>query len=167
MYDGDDFAELDELDLDQIAREELFKHAIDFQEQWQDNLLEGVGYLGNRPEGPYKNTGEAINDVTLEPQSEGATSYKIGGDVVQLAVAEFGRVPSPGSPPPFDAIADWAREKQLTPDEGQTFDEMVDAIRFNIADRGLPAFAPGRAAFFELEGEYERRVSERVERELG
>lgn len=152
----------DDADLEQIASEEAFKAAIRTQRVWRKNLDEGKGAVGSHPRS-YRNTGEAAGDITIEPQSEGATEYRVGGDVVQLAVAEFGRVPTPGSPPPFDAIADWARERGLRPEEGQSFEEMVDAIRWSIADNGLEPFAPGRLAAQEVGPTYEENVRERIE----
>lgn len=153
----------DKADLERIASEEAFKAAIKTQREWRNNLDEGRGAVGSHPR-PYRNTGEAINDITVVPAEEGATEYRVGGDVVQLAVAEFGRVPTPGSPPPFAAISDWARERGLTPEGGQTWEQMVDAIRWSIADEGLPAFGPGRLAAQQVGPEYEEAVIERINR---
>lgn len=156
LVDGD-------ADLEQVASEEAFKAAIRTQSAWRENLDKGRGAVGSHPRS-YRNTGEAAGDITVTPSSEGASEYQVGGDVVQLAVAEYGRVPTPGSPPPFEAIADWARERGLRPEEGQSFEEMVDAIRFSIADEGLPPFGPGRLAAQEEGPKYEQRVEERINR---
>jgi hypothetical protein len=153
----------DGTDLVGIASEEAFKAAIRTQRKWRENLDDGVGASGNHGRS-YRNTGEAIGDVTVTPSEEGASEYTVGGDVVQLAVAEFGRVPTPGSPPPFEAIADWARERGLNPEDGQTFEEMVDAIRWSIADNGLEGFAPGRLAAKEVGPTYKENVEERINR---
>ena len=147
--------------LEQIAREEAYKAAIRTQSTWRENLEQGKGAVGSHPRG-YRNTGEAVGDITVTPSDpEASNEFRVGGDVVQLAVAEFGRVPTPGSPPPFDAIADWARERGLSPDEG-TFEEMVEAIRWSIADEGLEPFGPGRLAAQKEGPKYEERATERI-----
>lgn len=164
----------DGIDVERIASEELFAYSLKAKQEWVDNLLAGQGAAGvhgeHREEGPapapYKNTGEATNDVTISPQGEGALQYVIGGDVVQLAIAEFGRRPG-APPPPYRPIARWAREKKLTPDEGQTFEDMVNLIRWAISARGLHGFAPARAAARRYDSKgLEKRVSKRFEREL-
>lgn len=159
------------IDVQKIASEELFKHSLKARDAWVDNLRAGKGASGSHGEhresgpspAPYNNTGETQNDVTVEPQQEGSLEYTVGGDVVQLAVAEFGRRPG-AAPPPREPIARWADEKGLAPEADQTFDEMVDAIRFAIADRGLHGFAPGRAAAREHDGD---ALAERVDRRFG
>lgn len=162
------------LDVERIASEELFKHSLKARDQWVDNLLKGQGAEGahgeHRDSGPapaqYKNTGEATNDVTVDPQGEGSLEYIVGGDVIQLAIAEFGRSPN-APPPPFEPIATWAREKGLEPDDGQTFEDMVDAIRFAIGSRGLHGFAPGRAAARKYDSDVlADRVDQRFAEEL-
>ena len=154
-YNGDDFENLGDLDIEGIAREELFKISIQFQTKWQDRLLDAG----------WKNTGEAINDITVEPQAEGSTSYTIGGDVIQLAISEFGR--SPGSFPPPDAMGQWVHEQQSLPNKGDDeFDNVVFLVSRAVAENGIEPIMGGRNTWHELEGEYERRVSERVEREL-
>lgn len=158
-YEG--ISDDDGKDLQRIAREEAYKAAIRTQREWRKNLDRGEGAVGSHPRS-YRNTGEAAGDITVVPESpDGGDVFEVGGDVVQLAVAEFGRVPTPGSPPPFEAIADWARERGLSPDEG-TFEEMVDAIRFSIADDGLEPFGPGRLAAQKVGPEYEKNVTERL-----
>jgi hypothetical protein len=151
----------DGTDLEMVAREEAYKAAIRTQRAWRKNLDQGKGAVGSHPRS-YRNTGEAAGDITVVPESpDKGTEFKVGGDVVQLAVAEFGRVPTPGSPPPYDAIVDWARERGLSPDEG-TFEEMVNAIRWAIADRGLEPFGPGRLAAQEVGPTYEANVTGRI-----
>jgi len=147
--------------LQQIAREEAFKAAVRTQRAWRENLDRGEGAVGSHPRS-YRNTGEAAGDITVAPADpEGSDEFRVGGDAVQLAVAEFGRVPTPGSPPPFEAIADWARERGVSPDDG-TFEEMVDAIRWAIADEGLEPFGPGRLAAQEVGPTYQKNVEERI-----
>lgn len=128
------------IDIIGTTSRELFKGAVRAQRLWRENL---------RSAG-WKNTGEAINDVTVEPKQPGELEYVTGGDVIQLLIAEEGRAPD-SAPPPFDAIARWAREKGLQPEEGQTFEEMVEAIRWSIAKNGIEAFHPARDAAREVE----------------
>lgn len=135
---------LPEIDYSRLISEGLWISAERLRQQWQDNLEEGKGAVGDHGR-PYVGTSEALNDVTVDPAMPGSFSYLIGGDVIQLAIAEFGRAPG-SSPPPTDAIAQWAREAQLVPHEGETFDQMVESIRWAVAKRGLPAFAPGLLA---------------------
>lgn len=147
--------------LRKIAQEEAYKASVRTRQVWRQNLNEGKGAVGSHPRA-YRNTGEAAGDITVVPsEPEGANEFVVGGDVVQLAVAEFGRVPTPGSPPPFEAIADWARERGISPDEG-TFEDMVEAIRWSIADEGLEPFAPGRLAAQKVGPEYVDSVEERI-----
>lgn len=165
---GDDFdVEIDingePLDVATPTREVLEEKAIETQNQWIENLERGVGATGEH-RGGYVNTGEAANDVTVEWLDD--FTIIVGGDVVQLAVAEYGRVPTPGRPPPFDAIADWAREKQLEPGEGETFEDMVDAIRWAIADRGLEGFAPAQGAANKVGPTVQPALEQRIEQEL-
>lgn len=158
-----DVSEYEGVDIERIASEEAFRAAINTQNEWRDNLDQGVGAAGSHGR-QYRNTGEAINDITISPQSEGASEYLVGGDVVQLAVAEWGAVFD--GPPPFEPIADWAGEKGLNPEEGQTFEEMVNAIRWGIAEHGLEGFAPGRAAAKEVGPTYEENVIERLNEQI-
>lgn len=164
----------DGIDVEKIASEELFSFAVKVKNQWQDNLMAGRGAAGahgeHRNQGPspdeFHNTGDAVNDVTVDPQGEGALEYIVGGDVIQLAVAEFGRRPG-APPPPFDPISRWAREVGLEPEDGQSWENMVDTIRFAIGARGLHGFAPARAAAREYDsGALADRVHDRFEREL-
>jgi len=134
---------LPEIDYSRLISEGLWVSAERLRQQWQDNLEEGKGATGDHGR-PYVATGEAINDLTVDPALPGSQEYRIGGDVIQLEVAEYGQ--EPGQMPGYDAIARWAREIQLAPHEGDTFDDMVNAIRFAIHRRGLPAFAPGLLA---------------------
>lgn len=146
-----------------IVSEELFGGAIRAQQKWQENLRGGVGALGSHG-GAYVDTGEALNDITIQPAAPGHIEYVVGGDVVQLAVAEFGR--RPGRAPPYDAIAAWARRKGLQPEDGQTFDSMVFAIQQAIAKNGLAAFAPAQRAADDVMRDLEARIAARIEREM-
>lgn len=156
-----DFEPYDGVDVFGITREELEKQAVRTQNAWQRNLQKGDGAEGSHG-GPYVNTGEAMNDITFE--FVGELEVTVGGDVVQLAVAEFGRAPG-SAPPPFDAIATWAREKGLTPEEG-SFDDMVEGIRWAIADEGLEPFAPAQAAATEQRGRLEVEIRRRLDEAL-
>lgn len=134
---------LPEIPFEGITSVALFRVANDTKNNWQDNLDRGVG-LGSHGS-PYVDTGETVNDVTVEPPEEGSDLYRVGGDVVQLSIAEFGR--RPGAPmPPDEPIRRWARRVGLVPREGETEDDMILGIRRHIAVHGLEGFAPGMAA---------------------
>lgn len=155
-----DFEPYEGLPIGEITREELEKQAVRVQASWRDNLRKGQGAEGSHG-GPYVNTGEAVNDIVYE--FTGDLEVRVGGDVVQLAVAEFGR--APGSPPPYDAIATWAREKGLQPEDG-SFSDMVDAIRWAIAEHGLEPFAPAQAAANKHRGDLPEQLNARLQEEL-
>lgn len=155
--------QIPEIDYTRLISEELWKSAERCRQQWQDNLDAGKGAVGDHGR-PYVGTSEALNDVTVDPALPGSFSYLIGGDVIQLAIAEFGRAPGK-APPPTDAIAQWAREAQLVPHEGETFDDMVEAIRWAVAKRGLKAFAPGLLADQIITPTVQPAIEARIERE--
>lgn len=146
------------IDILGITSRNLEAAAKDAQAKWQDNLTRGHGVVPARTSGgkrnpSYVNTGEARSDITVTPQASGALKYLTGGDVIQLAVAETGRRKTPGRPPPWAAIAEWAKEVQLVPNlylsptEAPAEDrEVINAVRWSIAERGLQGFAPGHAA---------------------
>jgi hypothetical protein len=140
----------------EIASEELFRVAVRTMNTWRENIRKGEGISDHGS--PYVNTGEAANDVTIQPQREGSLEYKVGGDTVQLAVAENGR--APGSMPPPDPIADWMREQlgESDPDPWP--------VQKHIEEKGLEPFEPGRAAALEHEGELSERVHRRLDRAL-
>lgn len=140
------------LDFQEIANQELQKAAIRTQEYWRDNLRD-YGWVDR---------GEAVNDVAVVKVDD--TTYKIGGDVIQLAIAEFGR--APGEMPPKEDISEWARRKGLQPNEGQDWDGMVYAIRKSIAEDGIEGFSPGRRAAKKASKKVERDVSDHIDREL-
>jgi len=152
-YDGDDFAELsEESRIREVAREELFKTAVRFQTRWQDLLIEAE----------WNNTGEGINSITLTPQREGADSYTVGSDKIQILIAEFGRRPG-AAPPPPDAIAPWVNEQSGLPSRGEEdFESVVYLVGQSIAENGIEAIAAGRRAFDGMGDAYEERVAERL-----
>jgi len=133
------------IDFEKVAQDTIFKAAVNGMNGWKDNLNSGMGATGSHG-GPYRDRGEAVNDVTMQPQEHGSMEYIVGGDVIQLAIAEFGRVPSPGKPPPFEAIAGWVVRKGIAKRTDEFFYPIVDKIRWNIANHGLEGFAPGQKA---------------------
>ena len=149
-YDGDSFADIDDLDIEKIAEEEVQKQAIQFQTQWQENLLD-VG---------WKNTGEGVNSITVEETPDG---YKIGSDKVQVLIAEVGR--TPGEPaPPKEPIEDWVHEQSGLPNKGdKDFDNTVFNIRMSISENGIEPKRAARDAWEGPEEEYEKSVQERLE----
>jgi len=140
-----------------IASEELFKHATRVMNTWRDNLRSGTGAQGNHGS-PWVNTGEAANDVTIDPPREGALEYVVGGDVIQLAVAETGR--TPGKFPPPEPIRDWMRE-QLGISDPDPY-----PIQRKIAEEGIEGFAPARGAHNEHRGELSENVADRLDAAL-
>ena len=153
---------LGELDFLKIAKEEIFKTAVKVRNEWQNNLQKGIGAEGMHGR-EYRNTGEAINDITVEPKYP-ALDMRVGGDVVQLAIAEYGRRPN-APMPPHEPIARWANEVGLTPKENESFDSMVFKIRRSIGKNGLKAFAPGRLAAIRGTRDLPERITDRIDRE--
>jgi len=152
------------IDFCKIIKEEFFSSAIRVRSRWQDNLTRGVGATGNRGKA-WKDTGQAISDVTVEPQSPTEFSYEVGGDVIQLAVAEFGR--SAGARiPPFQPISEWARRKGLTPRDGDTWEQMVNKIRWGIQRHGIQGFAPGRLSAMVERRKLPDRIEKRIQQEV-
>jgi len=145
-YDGDDFESIsDESPIREVAQEELFSLAVRFQRRWREIL---------RDEG-FVNTGEAISDITIQPQREGSDSYRIGGDVVQLFIAEFGRRPG-AKMPPEEPLRDWVSEQSGMPSRGDDdFDNTVFLVRRSIAENGIPAIRAARRAWADVEDGYE------------
>ena len=152
-YEGDDFADIPEDSrIQEVAREEVFKQAIRFQERWQD-LLREAGWV---------NTGETLNDITLEPQRQGSDSYRVGGDRTALLISEFGRRPGAKAPPP-DKLGQWVHEQQGLPNKGDDeFDTTVYLIGQSIAENGIEPVQAGRRAFQNVEGVYEQNVERRL-----
>lgn len=159
-----DFKKYPDLDIRTYVAEELFKSAVKCHAKWQNNLLRGEGATGSRGQ-PWKDMGEAINQLTVEPKSPEHLSYEVGGDVVQLAIAEFGRAPN-SKMPPHEPIADWCRRKGITPHEGQSFDNMVFNIRRKIAIEGIQGFAPGRKSALEVRAELPTNLENRFKKEI-
>jgi hypothetical protein len=141
----------------EIASEELFRTATRTMNTWRDNLRNGTGADGSHGR-PWVNTGEAANSVTIDPPREGALEYLVGGDRIQLAVAETGR--APGAMPPPEPIVDWMRE-QLGVDDPDPW-----PIQKKIEEEGIEGFAPGRAAVNEHAPELSERVATRIDAEL-
>lgn len=131
------------IDIEGMASEEVFKAATRGLTAWKDNLTTGTGALGHRR--PWVNTGEARADLTMTPESPGSLEYTVGGDVVQLWIAEFGRSPN-NTMPPYDAIADWVAEKGIATRGSPGFDGVVFLVRRAIARDGIKPFAPGLKA---------------------
>lgn len=136
----------------------LFKGAVRCMNRWKENLDSGTGADGSHGR-PYRDRGQTVNDVTMSPQTPGSSEYAIGGDVIQLAVAEFGRVATPGRPPPFDVIAQWVKRKGIAAPGDDGFYPIVEAIRWKIAAEGLKGFAPGRRASEDTEREMEKELN--------
>ena len=162
-YDGDDFESLDGVDIEGIAIEEAQQAGVRMQNNWIDNLFEGVGFEGRHKHGSYKNLGEAINKINLEMTSTGS---RVGTDVIQTIIAEFGRRPG-AAMPPHDDIAKWVHEKQIASKGDDDFDGIVFVIRRAIAERGLPAFAPARLAAIQTEEETIEAMEERFDEAFG
>ena len=170
-YDGDDFESLEDVPLEEIAIEEAQQAGVRMQNNWIDNLFEGVGFEGRHEHGEYHDQGEAVNEVNLELTSDGA---RVGTNAVQVLIAEFGRRPG-AAMPPHEPIAEWVRRKGIaSPGEVQerdgveyTFDDIVFLIRRKIADEGLPAFAPARLAAIQTEEETIEAMEERFDEAFG
>jgi len=152
-YDGDDFAEMpEESRIREVSQSALFKTAVTFQTRWQDLLIEAN----------WQNTGEGINSITITPQREGADSYTVGSDKIQILISEFGRRPG-ADPPPPDAIAPWVNEQSGMPSRGEEdFESVVYLVGQSIAENGIEPIAAGRRAFEGMGDEYEERVARRL-----
>ena len=163
--DSDDF---EAPDIEKIAKEETFRAAVNTQNRWRE-ILDQAG---------WRNTGEAINDVTVEPKTDGASEYLVGGDVVQLAIAEFGRRPG-AKMPPYEPIADWVHEQEGMLNRGEskmvdfgdgpvsvTFDSLVFLVRRAISDKGIEPIGAGRKAFREESENAAQRIDDRVSDEM-
>lgn len=148
----EDFSELEDVPIAWIAREETFKAAIRTQGKWQENMSEE----------DYRNTGEAINSITISPQAEGANEYRIGTDKIQALIGELGR--APGSFPNVDQLGEWVHEQAGLPDKGDAdFDNAVYNIGKHIAANGLPAYRFGTRAFREVSQELEAELEARFD----
>lgn len=168
------------LEVDEMAKERAKAGAIKGKQAWQENLQQGEGATGSHPR-RYRNTGEAIGDITIEEVDE--FQLLVGGDVPQIWVAEKGRPPG-SPPPPFDAIMEWAHErgivsqKTLWPSEADSFQEFLaligdDQVRedvlfvwrtmWHIAEHGIEGFAPALKASRDTAGEYGREAEEQLD----
>lgn len=151
------------IDIKGIAEEELFKAAIKGLNAWKDNLSTGSGAKGSRK--PWVNTGEARADLAINPATPKSLNYTVGGDVVQLFIAEFGRAPN-NTMPPLKAIEDWVAEKGIAARGDAEFAGVVYAIRAGIAKNGIKPFAPGlKAGHDSVEG-FGHRVQARMQAEI-
>ncbi|PSG97497.1 hypothetical protein BRD56_05430 [Thermoplasmatales archaeon SW_10_69_26] len=171
----------DGIPIDEIGQEEAERASISSLRRWKENLDRGVGESG-RHRGSYVNTGGARGSITQEQESKYA--YRTGSTHVAVAVAERGRDPSPGNPPPFDDIMEWAHETGLVVsktfwpkgagsflaflgqlDDDQTREDVLFVwhTMWDIAENGLPAFQPGRMAHIDTSNEYEERADARIE----
>lgn len=150
------------VDIIAIANEEVFKAATRGLVAWKDNLSTGSGATGTRR--PWVNTGEARADLAMTPQQP-APDILVGGDVVQLFIAEFGRAPN-NSMPPRDAIEEWVHEKGIAARGDKEFDGVVFAIMRGIAKNGIKGFAPGLKAGQESTAGLEATMKKRVDEEL-
>lgn len=142
------------IDYEKFAEEQKQEAVEDAERKWEKNLEQSN----------WRNTGEGIDSIHTMTDENGNTLLL--SDAVQLFVAEFGRPPTPGHPPPFQDIKEWAQEKGLTPGPDETFDEMVEAIRWSIAEEGIEGFQPGSRAFHDAAKDAERRDQRRIEEEL-
>lgn len=155
-YDGEEFRELSDVPIARIAREEVFRAAVKTQGAWQDNM----------DEEDYRNTGETINSITIEPQAQGADAYTVGSDKIAALIGEFGR--APGSFPHVGQLGEWVHEQAGLPDKGDDdFDTAVYNIGKHIAENGLPAYRFGTRAFREVSRELEAELEERFDEEWG
>jgi len=153
-YDGSDFEDVSpESRIREVAQEELFNQAVQFQRKWRNNLRD-AGWV---------NTGDSIEDISLEPPREGSDSYRVGGDLIQLLISEFGRRPG-AKMPPEDDISQWVHEQAGMPSEGDDdFDNVVFLVRRSIAENGIEPTRAARRAWKQMEDLYE----DSVEAELG
>lgn len=151
------------IDIEGLASEAVHRAAVRGLIAWKGNLSTGDGALGSRR--PWVNTGEARADLTLTPAEDGHLAYEVGGDVVQLWIAEFGRSPN-NSLPPYDAIADWVAEKGIATRASPDFEGIVHAIRVGIARDGIRPFAPGLKAARDSVVGLEKEVLDRLDEEV-
>lgn len=152
------------IDIEAIAKEELYKTALTAKQDYQENLRTGQGASGDHS-GSYVDTGEAVNSITISPQREGADEYAVGGDAIQLLIAEYGRAPN-NTMPPEEPISDWARRVGLEPQPGQSWDSMIYAIRKSIAENGIEGFAPAQKTAFDNRLVYANRIKVRIDKSL-
>jgi hypothetical protein len=148
----DGFEDMESQDIDRIAREEVFKAAINTQNTWKELL--------DRAE--WRNTGEGIESINIEPQTQGALEYTVGSEKIQIAIAEFGRAPG-STPPPPEPIADWVNEQAGLPNKGdEDFKNTVYNVQMSIAEKGIEPIRAGRNAFSQESENAEQRLEERL-----
>jgi len=158
-----DHKKAESINIDKIAKEELFKAAVRTMNKWKKNTRNGEGANRDRSQG-WVNTGEGVNSITIQPQNEGKKEYEVGSDKVQMAVAEFGAEPHW---PPFEPIADWVNEQGGLPNKGDDdFYISVRGVRGSMAEEGVRGFAPGRKAAATVRKNLEENVKKSIERKL-
>lgn len=152
------------IDVEKNARETLFEIAVEAQNRYAENIQRGRGAEGNHP-GGFVDRGEAMNSITISPQHDNATEYRVGGDEVQLLIAEYGRAPN-NAMPPHDDISEWARRNGLTPNDGQDWDGMIFGIRKKIAEDGIEGFAPALLTANQMKGKVGELAHEGIQGDL-
>jgi len=143
-----------------IVSQELQRAAQLLEGEWKRNLMRGTGALGSHGR-PYRATGETINRTVTYPREPGHMAYAVVGETIAHLIAEFGRRPG-AKMPPHAAIAEWCRVQGLIPNEGESFDDMVLAIRRHIAAHGLRAFAPCQLAVQAIAPTVEPAIRRRI-----
>ena len=132
---------------------ELVKAAVMMQNNWKDNLTNGIGADGNHG-GPYRNTGEAVASIDLEISGKDVVVFS---DAIQVLIAEVGRMP--GTYPPFAPISLWVKEKLQIPVNDPSHYPIVRKIQQNIHDNGLEPFAPMELAITQTIQGLEEKLS--------
>lgn len=152
------------LDIEGSAQRALFETAVEAKNKYAENVQRGRGADGTHP-GGFVDRGEAINSITIQPQADDATEYRVGGDAIQLLIAEFGRAPN-NSMPPREPIEEWARRNGLEPNDDQDWDGMIFAIRKKIAEDGIEGFAPAQLTASQMKGRLLERANGDIQRQL-
>ena len=154
----------DGIDIEGSSQEALFETAVEAKDRYADNVQTGKGENGSHP-GGYVDRGEAINSITISPQSDNASEYRVGGDEIQLLIAEYGRAPN-NTMPPHDDISEWANRNGLVPNDGQTWDDMIFGIRKKIAEDGIQGFAPAQLTANQMRGRLKERAVEKINQDI-
>jgi hypothetical protein len=148
----DGFEDMEPQDIDRIARETVFEAAIQTSLTWKELL----------DKADWRNTGNAVESIGTEPQTEGALEYSVGSQLIQVRIAEFGRAPG-SKMPPHEPIADWTNEQAGLPNKGDDgFENTVFNIRASIAENGIEPIRAGRTAFEKESQNAEERLAERL-----
>lgn len=160
-----DDSDLEPMEIDRIVTEELFRGSVRTMNTWRE-ILDRAG---------WRNTGEGIGSIVVEPQREGAFAYTIGSEKIQIRIAEDGRAPG-SKMPPHEPIADWVHEQADMLNRGEqttvtfggeeqtlTFDGLVFLVRRSIARHGIEPIKAGQQAMAQEGPEIQRRIDERLE----